>query len=39
MANPAQEWAERARYDLETARAMRESGRYLYVFFCCQQAL
>ncbi len=32
-------WAEMARYDLETARAMLKSGRYLYVLFCCQQAL
>ncbi|MFP4191635.1 MAG: HEPN domain-containing protein [Candidatus Hydrogenedentota bacterium] len=33
------QWAEQARYDLETARAMLESGRYIYVLFCCQQAV
>jgi len=32
-------WAEQARYDMETAQAMLESGRYLYVLFCCQQAI
>jgi HEPN domain-containing protein len=34
-----QQWAERARYDLDTARAMLDTGRYLYVLFCCQQAV
>jgi len=34
-----QRWAEQARYDLDTARAMLDSGRYLYVLFCCQQAV
>jgi HEPN domain-containing protein len=33
------EWAERARYDLDTAEAMFKAGRYLYVLFCCQQAV
>jgi HEPN domain-containing protein len=32
-------WAERARYDLGTARDMFGSRRYLYVLFCCQQAV
>ena len=32
-------WAEQSQYDIETARAMLESGRYLYVLFCCQQAI
>jgi HEPN domain-containing protein len=32
-------WVERAQYDLGTARAMLESARYLYVLFCCQQAI
>lgn len=32
-------WIEQARYDLETAHAMQVSGRYLYVLFCCQQAI
>lgn len=34
-----QGWSDRARYDLETARVMLASGRYLYVVFCCQQAV
>lgn len=38
MAIPA-EWLEQARYDVETARAMLAAGRYLYVLFCCQQAV
>jgi hypothetical protein len=33
------QWAEQARYDLDTARAMLDAGRYLYVVFCCQQAV
>lgn len=37
MTPTAEKWADRARYDLETARAMMVSGRYLYVLFCCQQ--
>lgn len=32
-------WLELAQYDLETARAMMATGRYLYVLFCCQQTL
>jgi HEPN domain-containing protein len=32
-------WAEQARYDLGTARDMLGSRRYLYVLFCCQQAV
>lgn len=32
-------WIERAEYDIETARAMLDTGRYLYVLFCCQQAI
>ncbi|MCH7720862.1 MAG: HEPN domain-containing protein [Planctomycetes bacterium] len=40
MSTPVPEqWADRARYDLETARAMLDSGRLLYVLFCCQQAI
>ena len=31
--------AERAQYDLDTADAMFKAGRYLYVLFCCQQAV
>ena len=33
------QWADQARYDLETADAMLKAGRYLYVLFCCQQAV
>jgi HEPN domain-containing protein len=32
-------WIELAQYDLETAEAMVEKGRYLYVAFTCQQAI
>jgi HEPN domain-containing protein len=32
-------WIERAEYDLETARAMLQTGRYLYVGFMCQQTV
>jgi HEPN domain-containing protein len=34
-----QQWADQAQYDFETGRAMLETGRYLYVLFCCQQAV
>ena len=39
MSGMKDEWADRARYDLETAKTLLESGRYLYVLFCCQQAV
>jgi HEPN domain-containing protein len=39
MIGTSRQWAERARYDLDTARAMFEAGRYLYVLFCCQQSV
>ena len=32
-------WLDIAEYDLETAVAMQETGRYLYTVFMCQQAL
>ena len=32
-------WLERAEYDLETAKAMLDSARYLYVAYMCQQAV
>jgi HEPN domain-containing protein len=32
-------WMDRVDYDLETARAMYKTGRYLYVVFMCQQAV
>ncbi|MDH4082958.1 MAG: HEPN domain-containing protein [Nitrospira sp.] len=38
--NPdAERWRELAAYDLGTADAMLAAGRYLYVLFCCQQAI
>jgi HEPN domain-containing protein len=39
MDDLSQQWAERAQYDLDTADAMFKAGRYLYVLFCCQQAV
>jgi len=35
----AQYWTELAEYDLETARAMLETKRFLYVGFMCHQAV
>jgi HEPN domain-containing protein len=32
-------WDDMAEYDLETARAMQSTGRYLYVGFMCHQAV
>lgn len=32
-------WIELADYDLETAKAMLKTGRYVYVLFMCQQVL
>ena len=34
-----QNWILLAEYDLETARAMLNSARYIYVAFTCQQAI
>ena len=34
-----QDWVARSDYDVKTADAMFQTGRYLYVFFCCQQAV
>ena len=39
MDETVQSWLERSTYDLDTAKAMLESGRHLYVLFCCQQAI
>ncbi len=33
------QWVELSDYDMETAIAMQRAGRYLYVLFCCQQAV
>ena len=35
----AKSWVDSSRYDLETARALLKSRRYLYVLFMCQQSL
>jgi len=32
-------WVERSKYDLDTAMAMLDTGRYLYVSYMCQQAI
>jgi HEPN domain-containing protein len=32
-------WVEASRYDLETAKALLRSRRFLYVLFMCQQSL
>jgi HEPN domain-containing protein len=32
-------WLQHAQYDLETAEAMFKGGRWMYVYFTCQQAL
>ena len=32
-------WVDLSDYDFETAHSMLKGGRYLYVLFCCQQAL
>lgn len=32
-------WLEAAQYDLETAKAMLNAGRYVYVTFMCQQTI
>ena len=39
MSEDVKRWLELAKYDLGTAEAMYASGRYLYVLFCCQQAI
>ena len=32
-------WIERSEYDLDTAKAMLDTGRYLYVGYMCQQVV
>ena len=39
MTNIPQHWVEKAEYDLSAAKAMLDSRHYLYVLFCCQQAI
>ena len=35
----SQKWVERVAYDLDTARAMLQTKRYVYVVFMCQQSI
>ena len=39
MNKVVEEWLRLSEYDLQTAEAMVNSGRYLYVAFMCQQAV
>lgn len=39
MATIPEQWVDQARYDFDTARAMFDNRRFLYVLFCCQQAV
>lgn len=39
MNNKVQYWMDLAEYDIETARAMLQTGRYLYVGFMCHQTI
>lgn len=39
MEKDVRRWIDLSTYDFETAKAMLRTGRYLYVLFCCQQAL
>lgn len=32
-------WLDRVDYDMATANAMMQTGRYIYVIFMCQQAV
>ncbi len=32
-------WVERSQYDLDTAKIMLDTGRYLYVAYMCQQTI
>ena len=32
-------WVERSQYDLDTAKVMLDTGRYLYVAYMCQQTI
>jgi HEPN domain-containing protein len=39
MSKTSKIWAQKARYDLETAESMLRDGRFIYVFFCSQQSI
>jgi HEPN domain-containing protein len=34
-----QKWLERVAYDMDTAKAMLQTGRFVYAIFMCQQSL
>jgi len=34
-----EDWLALVKYDMETAEAMLKAQRYIYVLFCCQQAI
>lgn len=35
----SQQWLERVVYDMDTAKAMLQTGRYVYAVFMCQQSI
>lgn len=37
--NKSQKWLERVTYDLDTAKAMLKTERYIYAVFMCQQSI
>jgi HEPN domain-containing protein len=37
--NNSQKWLDRVSYDLDTAKAMSQTGRLIYAIFMCQQSL
>ncbi len=39
MSDIPNKWLDQSLYDLDTAKAMLSSGRWLYVLFCCQQSV
>lgn len=39
MGNIVEQWMERVRYDLSSAKAMLKARKYLYAAFMCQQAV
>jgi HEPN domain-containing protein len=39
MCSDADYWIKLSKYDIDTAKSMLESRRYLYVLFTCQQAV
>ncbi len=36
---PFEKWLDRVEYDMDTARAMAQTGRLIYGIFMCQQSL